>query len=68
MANKTKLQKEMDRDYPCINMSDVDDEARLLAVRWGDAFDLSFIDMVKLASDFMNYARRKNAKEHKGFF
>jgi len=53
--------KEWETDYPELPMSDITDEARELAVRWME-LDVSEKDWighkVKLASDFMNYARR----------
>ncbi len=46
-------------DYPPIPMGEITDEARELAVRWGECEDPGWIEnKVKLASDIMNYARR----------
>ena len=56
------VMKKIDNDYPLIPMKDIDDEARMLAVRWveSEVKKLNNIwDKQKLASDFMNYARRK---------
>jgi hypothetical protein len=44
-----------------IHMKDITDEARLLAVAWVDGYESQGMDIPgkqKLASDFMNYARR----------
>jgi len=57
-----KLLKELDNDYPLIPMSEIDDEARLIAVRWHESATDWIGDKHKLASDIMNYARRKNVK------
>lgn len=51
--------KPMDEDYPLIPMKDIDDEARLIAVRWHENATNLIGDKHKLASDIMNYARRK---------
>lgn len=51
----------MDNDYPLIPMSEITDEARLLAVAWVDGYEAQGMDIPgkqKLASDIMNYARR----------
>lgn len=57
-VSETKL---MDEDYPLIPMKDIEDEARLLAVRWHENATDWIGDKHKLASDIMNYARRKSA-------
>lgn len=51
--------KPMDDDYPLIPMKDIDDEARIIAVRWHENATDWIGDKHKLASDIMNYARRK---------
>lgn len=51
--------KPMDKDYPLIPMRDIDNEARLIAVRWHENATNWIGDKHKLASDIMNYARRK---------
>lgn len=64
MTKDQKLQQEMARDYPLIPMKDIDDEARILAVRWMECGDKDWIGQKhKLASDIMNYCRR-NAYRH----
>ncbi len=51
--------KSIENDYPLIPMGEITDEARILAVRWGDNMKDDFITQKhKLASDIMNYARR----------
>jgi len=65
MTKDEKLRQEMDDDYPLIPMSEITDEARLLAVAWVDGYESQGMDIPgkqKLASDIMNYARR-HAKE-----
>ena len=57
---KENLRKEMDSDYPLIPMNEIDDEARILAVRWHENATNWIGDKHKLASDIMNYSRRKN--------
>lgn len=49
-------------DYTLIPMSDIDPEAREIAVKWCEAFIPGFAleQKHKLASDIMNYARIKN--------
>ena len=42
-------------------MKDIEDEARLLAVRWHENATNWIVYKYKLASDIMNYARRKSA-------
>lgn len=54
--------KEMQKDYPLIRLSDISEEARLLAVAWGGSSKMDWIgDKHKLASDIMNYARRQTS-------
>lgn len=54
-----KLIEFLDMEYKPIPMSEIDDEARLLALRWADNMEDKFIAQKhKLASDFMNYAKR----------
>ena len=54
---------ELDTDYKEIPMSDITDEARELAVRWGENMKDDFIAQKhKLASDIMNYAHRYGIK------
>jgi len=49
----------IDNDYKLIPMSEITDEAREIAVRWGENMKDNFISQKhKLASDIMNYARR----------
>ena len=52
--------KGMDTDYKLIPMSEITDEARKIAVRWGDEYfpGIALSEKHKLASDIMNYARR----------
>ena len=50
----------MQKDYSLVPMSDVSDEARLLAVAWHENATDWIGDKHKLASDIMNYARRSN--------
>lgn len=54
------MAKEIDTDYPLIPMNEITDEARQLAVRWGDEYftGIALQEKQKLASDIMNYARR----------
>ena len=55
--------KEEKGDYPLIPMKDIDDEARELAVTWfeSDVKEMNWIgDKHKLASDIMNYAKKRN--------
>jgi len=55
--------KTLDDDYQLIPMSEITDEAREIAVRWGDNMKDDFIAQKhKLASDIMNYARRYHAQ------
>lgn len=53
--------KPMDEDYPLIPMKDIEEEAKLLAIRWHENATNWIGDKHKLASDFMNYARRKSS-------
>ena len=55
-----ELKKEMQSDYPLISMSDITDEARLLAIAWHENATDWIGDKHKLASDIINYARRHN--------
>ncbi len=56
----------IDNDYKLIPMSEITDEAREIAVRWGDNMKIDFItEKHKLASDIMNYARRYHEQEMK---
>ncbi len=50
----------INNDYPLIPMSEITDEARKIAVRWGDEYfpGIALSEKHKLASDIMNYARR----------
>lgn len=59
----TDLKKEMAEDYPLIPMDEIDEEARLLSVRWHESATNWIGDKHKLASDIMNYARRKSQKK-----
>jgi hypothetical protein len=55
----------IDEDYKLIPMSDIDDEAREIAVRWVENYQPMGFDLPnkhKLASDIMNYARRHSKK------
>lgn len=58
-----KIVKNIDNDYQLIPMADIDDEAREIAVRWVEEFQdaggIAIEQKHKLASDIMNYARRK---------
>ena len=66
MANE-KLKNGIENDYPRIPLSEIDEEARILAVMWGDEYFEGFAldEKQKLASDFMNYARRVAARNKK---
>lgn len=60
-----KIREELKTDYPLIPMSEITDEARLIAVAWVEGYERQGMDIPgkqKLASDIMNYARR-HAKE-----
>lgn len=52
--------KSIDKDYKLIPMSEITDEARMIAVRWvegyRDAGGIEIQQKHKLASDIMNYA------------
>lgn len=52
--------KDIDNDYELIPLSEITDEARDIAVRWGDVYfdGIAINEKHKLASDIMNYARR----------
>ena len=55
------MNKELKGKYPLIPINEIDDEARQLAVMWieSEVREMDWIgDKHKLASDFMNYARR----------
>lgn len=61
--------KEIDTDYKLIPLSEITDEAREIAVRWGDNMVNDFIsEKHKLASDIMNYARRYSEAREKAAF
>ena len=54
--------EELYKGYQLIPLSEIDDEARLLALEWCKYLPgLAISDKHKLASDFMNYARKKNS-------
>ena len=57
--------KNIENDYRLIPMSEITDEAREIAVRWGDEYfhGLAIMEKHKLASDIMNYARRFHESE-----
>lgn len=58
-----KLKKELETDYPLIPMSGIEPEARMIAVAWAKCDDPHWIENKhKLASDIMNYARRKKSQ------
>lgn len=57
------IEDEMQTDYPLIPISEISDEARLLAVRWHENATNWIGDKHKLASDIMNYARRFASKQ-----
>lgn len=65
----TPKQKQlMETDYPLISTSDIDWEARCIAVRWVENYEkIGVIEIEqkhKLASDIMNYSRHQlTAKE-----
>lgn len=57
--DKPMLAEVLDREYPIIPMSEIDEEAREIAIRWAGESGMDWIgDKHKLASDIMNYARR----------
>mgnify|MGYP003393464478 CR=1 FL=1 len=50
--------KKIDTDYQLIPMADITEDAREIAVRWGENMRDGFINQKhKLASDIMNYAK-----------
>ncbi len=55
-----EAEKALKTDYPLIPMHQIDDEARLIAVKWCEVFIPHFAieQKHKLASDLTNYARR----------
>lgn len=59
--------KGINNDYPLLPFGEITDEARLIAVRWGDEYfpGIALPEKHKLASDIMNYARRHNANKQK---
>lgn len=60
------MRKNIDNDYKLIPMSEITDEAREIAVRWGANMKDNFISQKhKLASDIMNYARRYHEQQIK---
>lgn len=64
MAIYKKTRKAMNEEYKLIQMSEITDEARIIAVKWGDEYfpGIAMQEKHKLASDIMNYAIRY----HKG--
>ena len=63
---QTKLMNEMQADYPLIPITKITDEAKLLAIAWVEGYEYQGMDIPgkqKLASDIMNYARRKYTTE-----
>lgn len=56
----SELKQELQTDYPLIPMSNISDEARMIAVAWHENATDWIGDKHKLASDIMNYARRSN--------
>lgn len=48
---------ESKRKLPTINMNDILPEVKAIAMAWGDYFNLSIMDKVKLASDIQNCAK-----------
>lgn len=65
MKTEEEIKQEMQVDYPVFTMSEIETEARLLARAWGDEYipGIGLNEKVKLASDFMNYARRIRDRE-----
>ncbi|HEY3405397.1 MAG TPA: hypothetical protein VGK59_18560 [Ohtaekwangia sp.] len=59
---------ELDSDYKLIPMSEISDEAHEIAVRWIENYEPygslmpEIAQKHKLASDFMNFARRYHEK------
>lgn len=67
-ADKLKLFADLETDYPLVPMSEITDEARMIALAWGEAMDetnQSIQQKHKLASDIMNYARRYHEAQMK---
>ena|SRR5688572_12904241 len=63
IAENCPVHSGLKNDYPLIPMSEITDEARIIAVAWMEEDDRTFIaNKHKLASDIMNYARRYNEK------
>ena len=64
-ARDRAIRKAIKSDYPLIKFFDIDDEARLIAVAWVEGFEkigtMEIEQKHKLASDIMNYTRRKLA-------
>lgn len=62
--DEKQLRQQMKTDYPVIKSGEIDTEARILAVAWADEYipGIAMPEKVKLASDFMNYARRVQAR------
>lgn len=62
-AEMVELKSKIEKDYKLIPSGDIDDEARLIAIRWVEGYEkMGIIELEqkhKLASDFMNYARHK---------
>lgn len=58
------LQEALKTDYPLIPMENIDDEARILAIRWHENATDWIGDKHKLASDIMNYARRHEMQQN----
>lgn len=65
MEKQDVIKKGMKDDYPLIPLMEIEEEARLLAVTWIENLlpDFAIEQKHKLASDFMNYARRVSSKE-----
>jgi hypothetical protein len=63
MTIPKEVQDALKNDYRLIPMSEITDEARVIAVKWMECGDRDFIrEKHKLASDIMNYARRYNTR------
>jgi len=60
MSSKDEeIKKALAKEYQLIPMSEITDEARIIAVRWMECGDRNWIGQKhKLASDIMNYAKR----------
>lgn len=60
MTEKSSALKHIEETYKLIPMSDITDEARILAVRWVEGYEpegiINLEQKHKLASDIMNYA------------